>query len=99
MTATSSPLAALADPSLLKTDALINGEWMAGSARFDVTDPATGARLADVAQLGPPEAQAAIAAAHAAWRRLARQDRQGTQPHPAPLVRAALAHAGGPRPC
>ena len=61
MTATSSPLAALADPSLLKTDALINGEWIAGSARFDVTDPATGARL------GAAETEAAIAAANAAW--------------------------------
>ena len=67
MTATSSPLAALADPSLLKTDALINGEWIAGSARFDVTDPATGARLADVARLGAAETEAAIAAANAAW--------------------------------
>jgi succinate-semialdehyde dehydrogenase/glutarate-semialdehyde dehydrogenase len=67
MTATSSPLAALADPSLLKTDALINGEWIAGSSRFDVTDPATGARLADVARLGAADTEAAIAAANAAW--------------------------------
>ena len=36
-----SPLALLQDPSLLKTDALINGQWVAGSARFDVHDPAT----------------------------------------------------------
>ena len=40
MTQSSSPLAALKDPSLLKLDALINGEWVAGSSRFDVTDPA-----------------------------------------------------------
>jgi protocatechuate 3,4-dioxygenase beta subunit len=40
-----SPLALLQDPSLLKTDALINGQWVAGSARFDVHDPATGAKL------------------------------------------------------
>ena len=32
-----------------------------------VTDPATGAHLADVANLGPAEAEAAIAAANAAW--------------------------------
>ncbi len=62
-----SPLALLKDPSLLKTDALINGQWLAGAVRFAVTDPATGAHLADVANLGPNDAQAAIAAANAAW--------------------------------
>ena len=62
-----SPLATLKDPSLLKTDALINGEWIAGASRFAVHDPATGAKLTDVANLGPQDAQAAIAAANAAW--------------------------------
>jgi succinate-semialdehyde dehydrogenase/glutarate-semialdehyde dehydrogenase len=62
-----SPLSTLNDPSLLKTDALIGGEWVAGSARFDVTDPATGLKLADVANLGAAEAQTAIAAADRAW--------------------------------
>jgi succinate-semialdehyde dehydrogenase/glutarate-semialdehyde dehydrogenase len=62
-----SPLALLKDPSLLKTDALINGQWIAGSSRFDVLDPATGHKLADVANLGPADAEAAIAAANAAW--------------------------------
>ncbi|MEY2619379.1 MAG: hypothetical protein RL522_2381 [Pseudomonadota bacterium] len=62
-----SPLSLLNDPSLLKTDALINGQWVQGASRFDVHDPATGAKLADVANLGPAEAQAAIAAADAAW--------------------------------
>jgi succinate-semialdehyde dehydrogenase/glutarate-semialdehyde dehydrogenase len=62
-----SPLAQLNDPSLLKTDALINGQWVKGSGRFAVTDPATGAHLADVANLGPAEAEQAIAAANAAW--------------------------------
>ena len=37
-----SPLAQLKDPTLLKTDGLIGGEWVKGSARFDVHDPATG---------------------------------------------------------
>jgi succinate-semialdehyde dehydrogenase/glutarate-semialdehyde dehydrogenase len=66
-----SPLALLKDPSLLKTDALINGQWVKGQSRFDVCDPSTGAKLADVANLGAPEAEAAIAAANAAlpaWR-------------------------------
>ena len=62
-----SPLALLKDPTLLKTDALINGEWVKGSSRFDVLDPATGLKLADVANLGPADADAAIAAANAAW--------------------------------
>ena len=62
-----SPLSQLKDPSLLKTDALINGEWVKGASRFDVLDPATGMKLADVANLGPADAEAAIAAANAAW--------------------------------
>ena len=72
---TNTPLSRLRDPSLLKTDGLINGQWVRGPAtaagqggeRFAVTDPATGAHLADVANLGPADAQAAIAAANAAW--------------------------------
>ncbi len=62
-----SPLALLKDPTLLKTDSLINGQWVKGASRFDVHDPATGAKLADVANLGAAEAEAAIAAADAAW--------------------------------
>ena len=62
-----SPLATLADPGLLKTDALIGGEWVAGSARFDVTDPATGLHLASVANLGPVDCHNAIVAADKAW--------------------------------
>ncbi len=62
-----SPLAQLKDPSLLKTDGLIDGQWVGSRQRFAVHDPATGQHLADVANLGPQDAQAAIAAAHAAW--------------------------------
>ena len=62
-----SPLATLADPTLLKTGALINGEWIAGGARFAVNDPATGGKLADVANLGAAETEAALQAANAAW--------------------------------
>ena len=67
MTIPDTPLAQLRDPSLLKTDALINGKWVKGKARFDVTDPATGRKLADVADLGAKETKAAIDAANAAW--------------------------------
>ncbi|HSV69896.1 MAG TPA: NAD-dependent succinate-semialdehyde dehydrogenase [Methylibium sp.] len=62
-----SPLATLADATLLKTDALINGEWIVSANRFAVTDPATGLELAQVANLGAAEAEAAIAAADRAW--------------------------------
>ncbi len=61
------PLSLLNDPTLLKTDALINGDWVKGASRFDVHDPATGKKLADVANLGPKEAKAALDAANAAW--------------------------------
>ena len=56
-----SPLSLLRDPSLLKTDALVNGQWLAGGSRFDVLDPSNGRKLADVANLGPADADAAIA--------------------------------------
>ena len=62
-----SPISLLKDPSLFKTDSLINGHWIKGSARFDVNDPATGLKLADVANLGAQDAEAAIAAANAVW--------------------------------
>ena len=63
----SSPLSTLNDPTLLRTGALVAGEWLAGTARFDVNDPATGGKLADVANLGAAETEAALAAASAAW--------------------------------
>jgi len=62
-----SPLAALNDASLLKTNALVNGEWVGGTARFAVNDPATGQKLADVANLGATETEAALQAANKAW--------------------------------
>jgi succinate-semialdehyde dehydrogenase / glutarate-semialdehyde dehydrogenase len=64
-------LSLLKDPTLFKADALLNGQWAAGAGRFAVTDPATGAELAQVANLGPDDAQQAIKAAQAAlpaWR-------------------------------
>jgi succinate-semialdehyde dehydrogenase/glutarate-semialdehyde dehydrogenase len=65
-----SPLALLTDPTLLKTEALIDGRWVGASdasARFEVTDPATGGTLAEVSNLGAVDAAAAIAAAERAW--------------------------------
>ncbi len=62
-----SPLATLADASLLKNNALVNGEWVGAATRFEVTDPATGGKLADVANLGAAETEAALKAAEKAW--------------------------------
>ncbi|MCL1960231.1 MAG: NAD-dependent succinate-semialdehyde dehydrogenase [Desulfovibrionaceae bacterium] len=67
MDAKATPLALLKDPSLLKTDGLIAGKWVKGKQRFDVLDPATGRKLADVADLGARETKAAIDAANTAW--------------------------------
>jgi succinate-semialdehyde dehydrogenase/glutarate-semialdehyde dehydrogenase len=65
-----SPLAALSDPGLLKTEALINGAWVSaqqGQGRFAIFDPATGLELAQVANMGPVDCAAALSAAEKAW--------------------------------
>ncbi len=65
-----SPLSALSDPGLLKTEALINGIWVSaqnGQGRFAVTDPATGLELVQVANMGPVDCAAALSAAERAW--------------------------------
>jgi succinate-semialdehyde dehydrogenase/glutarate-semialdehyde dehydrogenase len=102
-----SPLASLNDTSLLKTDALIGAEWIAGKRRFDVIDPATGAKLVDVANLGAAETQAAIAAANRAfpaWRAKTAKERgailmkwyQLMQQHADDLARIMTAEQGKP---
>jgi succinate-semialdehyde dehydrogenase/glutarate-semialdehyde dehydrogenase len=45
------------------TAALINGEWISSAKSFSVTDPATGAEIATVPDLGAKEAALAIDAA------------------------------------
>ena len=51
------PLSLLKDPTLLKTNALINGQGVAGTSRFAVTDPATGlARALGRARFVPSQA-------------------------------------------
>lgn len=59
----------LKDNSLLKTNAYINGEWCgaADNARFDVTNPATGAVIATLPDMGVEETREAIEAANKAW--------------------------------
>jgi succinate-semialdehyde dehydrogenase/glutarate-semialdehyde dehydrogenase len=55
----------LADPTLLKADCYVDGEWRASASggRVDILNPATGAKLGAVAHAGSVEADAAIAAA------------------------------------
>jgi len=59
----------LADNTLLRTDAYINGEWRgaADNARFDVTNPATGGVIMTLPDMGVAETREAIEAADAAW--------------------------------
>ena len=59
----------LNDPTLLKSDALIDGAWCQADdgARFDVDNPATGATISTVPDLGATETRRAIEAASAAW--------------------------------
>ena len=56
----------LNDPSLLETRAFVNGEWLETGKTFAVFNPATGERVADVADLGVEQTAAAIDAAYAA---------------------------------
>ncbi|HZL01312.1 MAG TPA: succinate-semialdehyde dehydrogenase [Caulobacteraceae bacterium] len=72
----------LTDPTLLRAEAFIAGAWTpaAGGGRFAVTNPATGAVLAQVANCDAADARAAIAAAAAAmpaWRARTAKERAG----------------------
>ncbi|QDF97303.1 succinate-semialdehyde dehydrogenase (NADP(+)) [Azoarcus sp. DD4] len=63
----------LKDRALLRESAYIDGAWVGADdgARFDVTNPADGSRIASVPSLGAAETRRAIAAANAAlptWR-------------------------------
>lgn len=73
-------LSRLTDRRLLRQLAYIDGRWTAAfdGETFPVTDPATGALVAQVAALGASEATQAIDAAHAAfppWKALLPQER------------------------
>ena len=59
----------LRDPELLRQRCLIGGEWLAADSgsSCDVTNPATGAVLGTVPDLGETETSRAIDAAHAAF--------------------------------
>jgi len=69
----------LSDPSLLKTDAYINGQWVgSGDKRIPVTNPATGEVIAEVADHGAEMTKKAIdpaAAAQKGWAALTAKER------------------------
>ena len=70
----------LKDPSLLKQQAYINGNWCDADsgATVAVTNPATGASLGSVPNMGADEARRAIDGANAAfksWRKLLAKER------------------------
>ncbi|ASP19560.1 NAD-dependent succinate-semialdehyde dehydrogenase [Antarctobacter heliothermus] len=56
----------LKDPSLLEPRAYVNGVWMDGDATFDVTNPARGDVIAEVADLSRADVARAVEAAYAA---------------------------------
>ena len=61
------PLSLLKDPSLLKSQAFINGEWADSQQQFSVNDPATGMELGKVANCTAQQAEQAIQIASAVW--------------------------------
>ena len=65
----------LSDPSLLKTQAYIDGQWVDADdgARFAVTNPANGELVAEVAKMGGAETARAIAAASRSMKEWARK--------------------------
>lgn len=57
----------VSDLSLVRHDGFIGGRWHPAKARFAVTDPATGASIAEVAELDASVARAAVDAAQDAF--------------------------------
>jgi len=87
---TASPYAAL-----LRQQAYIDGRWLDGTQTFAVTNPATGACIAQVPDLGAADTQAAIDAAEKAlpaWRALPAKQRSNLLRRWYELI---LAHADG----
>ncbi len=68
-TLTTEKTLSLKDPRLLRQQCYINGEWLDADNRstFDVTNPADGAVIGTVPNMGAAETRRAIEAANAAW--------------------------------
>ena len=56
----------LQDASLLRTQCLIDGQWVGSEQTIAVTNPATGAHIATVPRFGAVQARPAIDAANRA---------------------------------
>jgi succinate-semialdehyde dehydrogenase/glutarate-semialdehyde dehydrogenase len=72
--------AQLADPTLLRTGAYVDGAWLYDGAAgiFAVANPSTGGQLAELPALSSEQVREAIGPAHRAfpgWRALAAKDR------------------------
>ena len=68
----------LKDETLFKSAAYVNGAWSKGGKTFAVTNPSTGEKLADVADLSGADTRAAIDAAHdafPAWKKKTAKER------------------------
>ena len=63
------------------TAALIDGEWVTSSKTFSVTDPATGAEVAAVPNLGAEDADPRHRRRGQGAARLVGQDGEGTRDH------------------
>jgi succinate-semialdehyde dehydrogenase/glutarate-semialdehyde dehydrogenase len=61
------PSLPLKDPKLFRTQCYIDGEWIGNAKTFPIVNPATGAHLAAVPDLGASDTQRAIDAAERAW--------------------------------
>jgi succinate-semialdehyde dehydrogenase/glutarate-semialdehyde dehydrogenase len=61
------PALPLKDPKLFRTQCYVDGEWIGGARSFAVRNPASGAQLASVPDLGAEETRRAIDAAERAW--------------------------------
>jgi len=70
----------LKDPTLLRMEAFVNGEWVSAARRatYDVVNPATGEKLGTAPDMGSEETRQAIEAAAVAlpaWARLTAKER------------------------
>ncbi|SHE56974.1 succinate-semialdehyde dehydrogenase / glutarate-semialdehyde dehydrogenase [Microbulbifer donghaiensis] len=68
----------LNDPTLLKTQCFVGGEWVSGSGQLEVFNPATGKLLATVETVGSAETEQAIEAADRAmkaWQKTSAKER------------------------
>jgi hypothetical protein len=84
-----SPLSTLADPSLLKTDALIGGQWVAGECPLRRHRPRHRQQAGRRGQPGAGRRARRHRGRRQGLAGLARQDRQGAPRHPDEVVRAA----------